>query len=979
MSACNKLGVEKAIEIKQEQLNINKKSDLSKIRKKLNQILKELGNSDQNLALKNQIQNQIQKITEIEGQKSNFEALIQNSYEDINLNESDLDYTLNPNDNHLGAGGFGTVSKATLKRTSEFVAVKKIRYDKLSPKAWQSIWDEITLMKKLHHPCILELVGAQIHEPYCIITRFCSGRSLFDRLHRQKTNQLPALQPTELTKIAYQIALGMEYLHAQKIVHRDLKTLNILLDDKNNAVIADFGLSGHVENQMNESVGTPHYSAPEMLVHTAYTSKVDVYSYAIVVWEMLTGEVPFNDKVLDKIYEHVVTFGWRLPIPDSASPGLVKLITTCWSKDPTERPEFHQIVKQFEDGLIKFPDSDDLDYTMIKKEIRCPPINENYAIDVLKHVTNTYFGSVLKFIAQHIDAHVVEIMRNVNILDDIVQCRSENFDSVLLLASNILDQTTDWIRFLESGATKMLRYTIESNEYLKYGTLWFLVRMPNGVLSNYIDLLPKIISLLQKDPPKDIKEDEIKNHRLCIFRVIFRFEYEQLQEYKEIIGHKLPTVVDYVVKHTDNLEAPKNFQTLITLFSYVSSNIDRSDISKFYPLLSYVDDKMQKTFISDLDSLSDESNYPLLILSMLKAHPKAGSHNLVDFLFKCKGETISQLWKIDGFFKILEEKLKSSDRVTPPLAVMFCIAQIPEAALEMADHEDLMTALFEIKDHDEQQLQILTALTANEEFCKKKDLYMDSTIHLLARDLMDDKYRDCSVRLISAMSSHQTGCKKLEENTVFLPFVQYFCSSSIPDSLSPNTIIKNAVKARVRLQQPSVIVSCLMQKMVNELSRKEEILDTLTVLVTYMEGSVQIHDIKTIIIPQINSDDPKIVYHSLKFIKHCNFAKFQPDMTNELVSAINDMLNNKDMMYPSIIEVAADVLNNVHSLDEQYAKSIFDRMDLINFLKKTVDKFPVKYDAKKQKILEYVKKFEQKSAFTNTVFLKSEMKFPFSV
>lgn len=967
------------IPVDPQQQAYNKKSDLSKIRKKLTQILVGI---DENSPEYPKVKLAIEKITEIEGQKSIFKEKI-NNYMELNINENDLDYNLSQND-HLGAGGFGTVSKATKKNTSEFVAVKKFRGDKLSPISWYSIFFEIFTMCNIHHPCVLELVGAHVTEPYCIITRFCSGRSLFDRLHRAK--MLQPLTQTELTKIAYQVASGMCYLHSQKIVHRDLKTLNILLDDKNNACIADFGLSGKLEGNETpfESVGTPHYSAPEILVRTRnYDNKVDVYSYAIVLWEMLTKEVPFNDKVLDKIYEHVVTFGWRLPIPSEASPGLVKLITQCWAKDPKERPEFSEIVQQFESGLIKFPDSDDIDYAALKKEVRCPPINEEYAISVLKDPNHQYFGGVLQFIAEHIDAHVVEILQKVNVIDKIVQNnKMDHFNYILLLASNLLSGVEEWISFLESGGELMLNETINNSKINpKYGALRFLIRMPDSLLNRFSKLLPNIIKILDENQiseteesyDNDNKDLSVYKHILCVFRVVVRFN-DLNEQYKEKISQVLPSVLTYVVKQAEALEANENFETVISLFSLVKDIIDHSQICKFYPLISFVSEAMKDKFVDDLQSCSYPLDYPAFVIEILKALHKVelGSH-LVKFLLAEQNFPFDLLWKQEGLFGILKSLLLNfkenapTEQIMAPLLVMFCISQIKEAALAIAKQEDLMSALFDVKGYDEQKLQILTALTSFEEFCTEKNNVMDSTVHLLALRLMDEHYRDCSIRLISAMSSHQTGCSKLADNGVFQPFVQLFCSSSIPDSLAPNKIIKNALEHHAELQQASVIVSCLMQRMVNELSHKEDILDTLTVLILHMEGSVQVHDIKTIIIPLIYREDPQIVYRTLKLLNHVNPVTLERDSeaVSDLLSAINEMLSNEDMMYPSIIEMAVQVI--VKFLRGTTLDPFLETTKLSNFLIQTVEKFPD--DESSQKLKKNILDLVNRSFSANKAFL----------
>jgi serine/threonine protein kinase len=128
----------------------------------------------------------------------------------------------------LGCGGFGTVFRATRLTTGELLAVKEARRDRMSMTTWASLYCEVAKMQSLKHSNVLELVGVHTTEPYRIITRFCPGKSLFDRLHRSPTCSLTHRQ---LNSITFQVAEEMQFLHEHGVVHRDLKTMNILLDD----------------------------------------------------------------------------------------------------------------------------------------------------------------------------------------------------------------------------------------------------------------------------------------------------------------------------------------------------------------------------------------------------------------------------------------------------------------------------------------------------------------------------------------------------------------------------------------------------------------------------------------------------------------------------------------------------------------------------------------------------------------------------
>lgn len=129
---------------------------------------------------------------------------------------------------------------------------------------------------------------------FCIITEYLAGGSLGKFLHHQQPNILPLKL---VLKLALDIARGMKYLHSQGILHRDLKSENLLLGEDMCVKVADFGISC-LESQCGSAkgfTGTYRWMAPEMIKEKHHTKKVDVYSFGIVLWELLTGKTPFDN------------------------------------------------------------------------------------------------------------------------------------------------------------------------------------------------------------------------------------------------------------------------------------------------------------------------------------------------------------------------------------------------------------------------------------------------------------------------------------------------------------------------------------------------------------------------------------------------------------------------------------------------------------------------------------------------------------
>ena len=158
--------------------------------------------------------------------------------------------------------------------------------------------------------------------------------------------------PKVTKNIALGIARGMAYLHGHQppVIHRDLKSQNILITKDYQAKIADFGISRTVTQDMTMTrrAGTTRWTAPEVLDGKKYTEKADVYSYSIVLWEMITkkGNMPFGDERWEAKVEAKVLAGKRPEIPKMAKElqPIVNIMENCWEQSPDDRPTFSQII-----------------------------------------------------------------------------------------------------------------------------------------------------------------------------------------------------------------------------------------------------------------------------------------------------------------------------------------------------------------------------------------------------------------------------------------------------------------------------------------------------------------------------------------------------------------------------------------------------------------------------------------------------------
>ena len=221
----------------------------------------------------------------------------------------------------IGSGGFGKVFKGYWKREHtnqiELVAIKKARIEgdkeDLINTVKESVLQEAILFWTLRHPNIIQLIGICFQEPnFCLIMEYAKGGSL-GRLLSVRKNGFP---PNTLIKWALQVSQCMFYLHEQAspyripIIHRDLKSSNILLSEDAlsgehrlsdiQLKLTDFGLARELNNSTNElgTAGTYSHMPPEVIKSSNYSKASDVWSFGVLLWELLTGEIPYKGKNL---------------------------------------------------------------------------------------------------------------------------------------------------------------------------------------------------------------------------------------------------------------------------------------------------------------------------------------------------------------------------------------------------------------------------------------------------------------------------------------------------------------------------------------------------------------------------------------------------------------------------------------------------------------------------------------------------------
>ncbi|XP_063373987.1 mitogen-activated protein kinase kinase kinase 12-like [Cydia amplana] len=236
---------------------------------------------------------------------------------------------------YLGSGAQGVVYGGQIN--NEMVAVKKLR---------DPAETDIKHLRKLNHDNIVRFRGVVTKPPtYCVVMEYCQYGPLFEFLHSGSL-----FAPKQILKWAKEIANGMAYLHSHKIIHRDLKSPNILIADNLVVKVSDFGTSREWNDvsAIMSFTGTVAWMAPEVIRHEPCSERVDVWSFGVVLWELLTQEASAWNMETHAIMWGVGTDTISLPVPATVPDSMQLLLTQFWNRTPKNRPPFKIIAAHLE-------------------------------------------------------------------------------------------------------------------------------------------------------------------------------------------------------------------------------------------------------------------------------------------------------------------------------------------------------------------------------------------------------------------------------------------------------------------------------------------------------------------------------------------------------------------------------------------------------------------------------------------------------
>lgn len=497
------------------------------------------------------------------------------------------DYIVDLNDysqiNTIGKGAFGKVYLAENNKTNEKFAIKELQFEHLEGRQLKLFCREVQILAKCHNLFLLPFRGFTLSFPYSIVTEFISNGSLYEALrHKPKA---PSLSPTHKTIIALGIANGMCHLHELNIIHRDLKSLNILLDENYYPKICDFGIARFKteSNQpVTQQIGTPHWMAPELFLKNNYDSKVDVYAFAIILWEMITEKIPFCGMNPIQIMTLVCQNHERPPLPEDLSPNLVTLINLCWAQSPQERPSFKNIYTLFKEKKVYFEGTDFEEVDRVIEKIQEAELAQRLSKGTPLPIVDDSLPSLFEISdkEKHPDGGLSLLSNYATspsfkiVLDNVLSNTNEtNVSDFYNTIERIIDKLdNDHLAIVLTGIMKIISQTEKClNTFIKsslFGKLPFsnssCFPLLYEILGGILQISPSAINLNQMEIIYKSNYSKYPTQVVTLFYLVSK-DFDE--------SYSSNTIVEYLFEHSKNI-IKFNGTLLLTIINELATNFD---------------------------------------------------------------------------------------------------------------------------------------------------------------------------------------------------------------------------------------------------------------------------------------------------------------------------------------------------------------------------------------------------------------------
>ena len=379
----------------------------------------------------------------------------------------------------IGKGGFGTCYECKSEDDNKIYAIKVIEKTKIKDK--ETIKAEIKIQQSFNSSKIVK-VKAYFEDDnnVYIVIEMCKNGDLFDLLQKRKH-----LTEIEVQCYIFQLIEGLRIIHKNNYIHRDLKPQNLLLDEKLELKIGDFGLATSIKEgeKKSDKKGTLHFLAPEIVNenNNGYSLEVDIWAIGIIMYNLLTGDYPFKDSDNNKLYEKILRSDFDFPENIKISEAAKDLIRQILKKDPRKRPNLVQILYHDFFHIYKFPKFFNPSTLVAPPDIKeyNPDINED---EIIKKEVK------LKILYKEA-------------IPDIFEIRYEDINKYTLKDQSQFEVFENWISYFHKSNTFNFYYYEVNN-----GSFGIVYENSESILYN------KKYKKVYYITPKENGENEIKNY-----------------------------------------------------------------------------------------------------------------------------------------------------------------------------------------------------------------------------------------------------------------------------------------------------------------------------------------------------------------------------------------------------------------------------------------------------------------------------------